>query len=88
MTGVDADRIGQSEMARLRAAGEAVPLLGEYEIGPTWYAGAWWYAPPGTPEPVHYVHADAEGAAQLSLMRSQLDGAAARVSALAGPPGG
>lgn len=90
-------RIALDRMTRLRAAGEAVALLGEYAVGPTWYAGAWWLVPAeaiarGAAESSGYVRADTAAAARFTELHTRLaesyELALAADTAAAARPGG
>jgi hypothetical protein len=39
-------RILVEDMEELVAAGEALPLMEEFDVGPTFYRGLWWVVPP------------------------------------------
>jgi hypothetical protein len=45
--GVEAGRVAVADMDELIAAGEAQPLLGEFDIGPVWWDRMWWVIPQG-----------------------------------------
>lgn len=40
-------RIAILDIEELVAAGEAIPLLPEFNVGPTWYGDMWWVIPEG-----------------------------------------
>lgn len=40
-------RVSVDDMEVLIAAGEAQPLLEEFDVGPTFYQGIWWVVPEG-----------------------------------------
>jgi hypothetical protein len=63
----DPGRISVADMAELVGAGEAVQLLSEFNVGPTWWNGEWWYVPQGPGQGARgYVMADDELASELS----------------------
>lgn len=52
-------RIPVAQMQSLMATEDATPLLGEYDVGPTWYDGVWWHVPTGELDQ-GFVRADVE----------------------------
>jgi hypothetical protein len=43
-------RIAVADIEELVAAGEAIALMPEFDVGPTWYQGMWWVVPSGDGE--------------------------------------
>jgi hypothetical protein len=75
-------RISVADMAELIHAGLAVPLLAEFNVGPTLYEGVWWWVPQGRGEPVRgYCAAGPELAAELTARWAQLRALDASVAA-------
>jgi hypothetical protein len=62
-------RIAIADMDTLIEAGEAVQLLPEFDVGPTWYGEAWWVVPQGPGEFDHgYTLAPDEQQLELTEM--------------------
>lgn len=57
--------IPAAEMAALIQAGEADPMMPEFDVGPTRYADRWWYVPSGGR---HYIQAEPDRAARFTAM--------------------
>lgn len=78
-------RVSVADMAELIHAGLAVQLFPEFNVGPTFYDGAWWFVPQGAGEGARgYMLADEALAAELTARFEELaavDLAVARVQA-------
>lgn len=68
--------IPPTEMAELTRAGEAHPLMPEFDVSPTRYADRWWYVPSGHHQ---YVEAEPDKAAMFATILER----SARMEALA-----
>jgi hypothetical protein len=47
----------------------AEPLLAGAEVGPTWYAGSWWYVPSEAPDDADYQRADPDLSREFDALR-------------------
>lgn len=75
-------RVSVADMAELIGAGEAIQLFPEFNVGPTWWNGEWWYVPQGSGEGAHgYAMADPETASDLSRRFAILQASAQRLAA-------
>lgn len=68
--------IPTAEMAALILAGEADPMMPEFDVGPTRYADGWWYVPVGDR---HFIRAEPDKAARFTEILER----SARLEALA-----
>lgn len=62
--------IAVPDMAELVAAGEALPLLPEVDVGPTFHQGTWWVVDGAAPD--RWIYIVAAAADQLELTATYL----------------
>jgi hypothetical protein len=84
------ERVAAAQMRQLVESGTARPLLSGFEIGPTWYAGAWWHVPADGSDGPNYHRAGPELSADLDRLKERsdrIDAVLAEAEARAGAPG-
>lgn len=72
------DSVAVADMQLLVAAGEALPLLVEFDIGPVWWGGCWWAVPEGRMD-LGYIPAGPDWQISLSTAWVRLEVADATV---------
>ncbi|NMI00621.1 hypothetical protein [Pseudonocardia acidicola] len=79
----DPDRISVADMAELTQAGEAIQLFPEFNIGPTFWDGAWWVVPQGPGEGARgYTMAPPELSQELTEWLVALQASAEKVATI------
>ena len=67
------DYVTQDRMRELLDSGEATPMLAEMEVGPTWYAGRWWYIPVEAAEDADYQPTDPEKSERFDRLKRRAE---------------
>jgi hypothetical protein len=67
------DNLSQERMRELLDSGAATPMLAGTEVGPTWYAGRWWYIPVEAAEDADYQPADPEKSERFDSLRRRAE---------------
>lgn len=63
--------LSAAAMRELVAAGDAVPLLTGFDVGPTAYDGRWWYVPSDAGDDADFQLAGPELAAEFDRLRAR-----------------